>query len=83
MTLKIDFDGLWDWGTKTRFESTLRECIGEAPGNEEWNVFVTSYGCYCVVLVKTPQHTRRKVFLLRALELVEAIPAWLKQYPLQ
>jgi len=47
------------------------------------DVAVTSYGSYCIVLVKTAQQARRKLFFLRALELVEAIPIWLKQYPLR
>jgi hypothetical protein len=83
MSLLIDFDGLWDGGSETRVESALRECIGQPPGDEEWSVAVTSYGSYCMVFVKTAQQTRRKMFFLSASELAEALPVWLKQYPLR
>ena len=83
MSLLIDFDGLWNGGTEARVENALRECIGQPPGDEEWNVAVTSYGSYCMVVVKTAQQTRRKMFFLSASELVEALPVWLKQYPLR
>jgi hypothetical protein len=83
MSLQINFDGLWDCETYTRIESTLRECVGTPPGDDEWNVSVTSYGNFCVVLVKTLQQTRRKAFELCGLELAAAIPAWLKEYPLE
>lgn len=83
MSLHVDFDGLWDVQTKARIDRALRSCIGDPPQDEEWSALVTSYGSYCIVLVKTLQQTRRKLFLLRALELSEAIPGWLKQYPLQ
>jgi len=82
MALQIDFDGVWDWGTRERIESALREGVGDPPSGESWNVSVTSFGAYCVVLVKATKHTCRKVFLLRAAELPQAIPAWLKLYPL-
>jgi hypothetical protein len=81
MGLQILFDGLWNQGTMKRLESSLRECI-DPPSGEAWSVTVTSFGSYCIVLVKATQQTCRKVFLLRAAELPEAIPAWLKQYPL-
>lgn len=83
MAVEIDFKGLWECGTKMRFESTLRGCIGNPPENEEWSILVTSYGRYCVVLAKAPQHTCRKVFGLRSLEFIDAIPAWLEQHPLE
>jgi len=83
MSLHIDFDGLWDVQMKARLDSTLRACIGDPPGGQDWNVFVTSFGGFCTVLVKASQQTRRKVFLLHASELAEAIPDWLKQYPLR
>ena len=83
MSLTVNFEGLWTSDTKTRLEKALRECVGEPPGDEEWSLAVSSYGRYCIVLVKTAQQTRRKVFFLRAAELAEAIPMWLEQYPLQ
>jgi hypothetical protein len=83
MALRIDFDGFWDWGTTRRIEGALRQCLGDPPSGEEWSVSVTSFGSYCVVLVKTNHQTRRKLFLLHPFELTEAIPNWLKQYPLQ
>jgi len=83
MSLQIAFDGLWDSATMRRIESALRSCIGEPPGNEEWTVAVTSFGSFCVVFVKAAQQTRRKVFFVRSLELAEAIPEWLGQYPLR
>ena len=82
VSLQIDFDGLWNQGTMKRLESALRECI-DPPLGEVWSVSVTSFGSYCVVLVKATQQTRRKIFFLQAAELAEAIPVWLKQYPLQ
>jgi len=82
MALQIDFVGLWDCGTRKRVEGALREGIGDPPSGESWNVSVNSFGAYCVVLAKATEHTRRKVFLLRAAELPEAIPVWLKQEPL-
>jgi hypothetical protein len=83
MGLHIEFDGIGDSETRVRIESALRQCICEPPEDEEWDVAVTSYGRYCIVLVKTAQQARKKLFFLRALELVEAIPIWLKQYPLR
>jgi hypothetical protein len=83
MGLQIDFDGLWNQGTIERLESALRKCIGDPPPGEIWRVSVTSFGSYCVVLVKATQQTCRKVFFMKAAELAEAIPVWLKQYPLQ
>jgi len=83
MSLQIDFDGFWDWSTKKSIESALRECIGDPPRDEEWNVALTSYGGYCIVLAKTTQQTRRKMFFLRPSELAEVIPMWLKEYPLR
>jgi hypothetical protein len=83
MAVEIDFKGLWEFGTMERFESTLRGCIGNPPENEEWSILVTSYGCYCVVLAKAPEHTCRKIFGLRSLEFIDAIPAWLEQRPLE
>jgi hypothetical protein len=82
MGLQIDFEGLWNQGTMKRLENSLRECIDPPPG-EAWSVSVTSFGSYCIVLVRATQQTRRKVFLLQAAKLAEAIPVWLKQYPLQ
>jgi hypothetical protein len=82
MGLQIDFDGLWNQDTVERLESALRECI-DPPSGEVWSVSVTSFGSYCVVLLKATQQTRRKVFLLQAAELAEAVPVWLKLYPLQ
>jgi len=81
MSLHIDFEGRWDVQLKARVDSTLRACIGDP--SEDWNVLVTSFGGFCTVLVKASQQTRRKVFLLHASELAEAIPDWLKQYPLR
>jgi hypothetical protein len=83
MSLEIQFGGLWDCKTETHVESTLRECVGDVPGNEKWKVSITSYGSYCVVLVKTPRQTCRKVFALMALASNDAIPAWLNEYPLK
>jgi hypothetical protein len=79
MIVDIRFEGLWDCTTKRHFESALREYIGNAPENERWDVIVTSYGRYCVLLAKTSQQSFRKVFVLRGLEFVDAISAWLKQ----
>jgi hypothetical protein len=79
----IRFEGLWDCTVKTSFESTLREYIGDAPENERCNIVVTSYGTYCILLAKTSEHSFRKVFTLRGREFVDALSAWLKQFPLQ
>jgi len=83
MSLEIQFGGMWDCTTETHVERTLRECVGEVPDYEEWKVSVTCYGTYCVVLVKTPRQTCRKVFPLQGLASGEAIPAWLNGYPLK
>lgn len=83
MAVEIDFKGLWECGTMERFESTLRDSIGNPPENEEWSILATSYGGYCVVLAKAPQHTCRKIFGLRSWEFIDAIPAWLEQHPLE
>lgn len=82
MSLHIDFEGVWDVHTKVLVESALRACIGDLPEGAEWSVSVGSFGGYCTIIVKATQQTRRKVFLLRASELSEAIPDWLKAYPL-
>jgi len=83
MIADIGFEGLWDCTMKKHLESALRECIGDAPGNEGCNIVVISYGTYCVLLARTPQHSFRKVFTLQGLEFVDAISAWMRQFPLQ
>ena len=83
MSLHINFDGVSDSGIQARIETAIRDCIGNPPRGEDWSVTVTSFGSGCTVVVKTPNQTRKKVFLLRASELPEAIPPWLRQYPLR
>jgi hypothetical protein len=83
VSLCVDFDGFWDTVVMKRIDDALRSCIGNPPDGEEWTVSLTSFSGYCVVFVKTLQQTRRKMFFLRASELVEAIPTWLELYPLR
>lgn len=83
MIADIRFQGLWDCTTRTRFERTLRECIGNAPDNEGCDIVVTSYGSYCVLLAKTSRHSFRKVFALRGSEFGDALSAWLQQFHLR
>lgn len=83
MGLCIDFGGLWDVQTQEHIEDTIRTCIGDPPVGHEWSVLITSYGGFCVVLIKTTEQTRRKLFLLPAAELADAIPPWLDLYPLR
>jgi len=47
MSLNIDFEGLWDVRMKARVYSTLRACIGDPPGGQDWNVLVASFGGFC------------------------------------
>ena len=53
MSIQICFDGVWHVQTRQVVESALRSCIGAPPDGEEWNVTITSYSNFRVVLVKT------------------------------
>ena len=64
-----------------RIESALQPCMVEVAAEQDCSIIVTSYGTYCSVLVKTANQTRRKIFLMRPVELAAAVPAWLRLYP--
>jgi hypothetical protein len=83
MGLHIDIDGVCDLKARTHIESAIRECIGEPPGDEDWNVSISGFGGYSVVVVRTPRQARRKMFFSNVWNLSEAIPEWLQQYPLR
>lgn len=83
MSLRIEFDGVSDCNTMQNIETALRSHIGTSPNDEEWSVSIRSHGSFCVVLVKTAQQTRRKLFFLPAAELADAIPEWLDRYHLR
>jgi hypothetical protein len=80
--LQVDFEGISDSETRDRIEKAVRG-VGDVPEGERWSVRVSSLGSGCQVLVKTPNQTRKKLFFLRARELPEAIPTWLRQYLLR
>ena len=83
MGLHIDFDGVWDMKARARIEGAVRDCVGEPPKNEDWDVSIRTFGGYCLVSVKTLHQTRRKMFFSDVSKLAEAIPEWLQQYPLR
>ena len=55
--LHIDFDGVWDVGTQSCLESALRTRIGEPPAGENWSEVATSFGNFCLVLLRTSLQT--------------------------
>lgn len=83
MSLRIDFDVLWDPQAEVQVENAIRACVTDPGEGESWTALVTSFDSFCTILVRATQQTRRKLFLLPASELAEAIPEWLQQYPLR
>jgi hypothetical protein len=82
MGLHIDIDGVCDPKAKTSIESTIRECVGEPPKDEEWNVSISSHEGQSVVVMRTPRQAHRKIFSSNLWNLSAVIPAWLQQHPI-
>jgi hypothetical protein len=81
MSLHIDMEGVSDQQAKKQIESSIRECVGEPPKNEEWNISISRSDGQSVVVVRTPRLALRKLFFSSLWSLSEAIPAWLLQHP--
>lgn len=83
MGLHIDFNGVSDLEVRACIEGAVRECVGEPPRDEAWNVSVSALGGYSLVLVKTSHQTRKKIFFSDVSKLSEAISERLQRYPLR
>jgi hypothetical protein len=82
MPLHIDIDGVLDLKAKAQIESSVRECVGDPPTDEEWNVSISRLDAQSVVVVRTPRQAVRKMFFSNLWDLSAAIPAWLQQHPI-
>jgi hypothetical protein len=78
MGFHIDVDGVSDSKAEAGIESAIRECVGEPPRDEEWNMSVSSREDQSCVVVRTPRQALRKIFFSHFWNLSAAIPAWLQ-----
>jgi len=82
MGLHIEIEGVRPLEAREHIESTIRECIGELPKYEDWDVSINRKDLQSVVVVvRTPHQARRKVFFSNVWNLSEDIPAWLHEHP--
>ncbi len=81
MSLHIDMEGVSDQQAKKEIESSIRECVGEPPKNEDWNISISRSDGQSLVVVRTPRLALRKLFFSSLWGLPDAIPAWLHQHP--
>jgi hypothetical protein len=81
MGLHIEIEGVRPLEAMEYIESTIRECIGELPKYEDWDVSINRKDHQSVVVVRTPHQARRKVFFSDVWNLSEDIPAWLHEHP--
>ena len=82
MGLHVEIDGVRDSEAREQMESAIRECIGQLPNDENWDVSVSRKDRQSVLVVRTRHQARRKVFYLsNEWDLSEAIPAWLQEHP--
>jgi len=80
--LHIEIDGVRNSQARAQMERAIRECIGQLPNEEEWDVSFNRKDGQSVLVVRTPHQARRKVFYFsNDWDLSEAIPAWLQEHP--
>lgn len=84
--LSITTDGFWHPSAKEALVSTVRDCVGEPPHGERWNLTISASPSglpYHRVTITTPNQRREKYFFDIDTDLGQSICAWLGSYPLR
>jgi hypothetical protein len=81
LAISIELNEISDLEISKRIEGVIRDCIGDQPKEEDWQVWIHAGAGHCRVVVKGPAQKRERFFFEDAQALGEKIRAWLESYP--
>jgi hypothetical protein len=76
----MELNEISDPEIKQKTESVIRECIGDRPKGEDWQVWIYSSSGHCQVVVKGPSQTRERFFFENPQTLPRKVRDWLQAY---
>jgi hypothetical protein len=81
LAISIELNGISDPFIKEKVERVIRDCIGDRPTVEDWEIQIRASFGHCQVTVKAPNQTRERMFFDDIHALPEKIRTWLESYP--